>query len=389
VIPAAYLASEYDVIVVGARPAGAGTALLLAREGRRVLVVERGQYGTDTTSTHALMRAGVMQLARWGVLPAIDAAGTPPVRSATFVYGDDAMTVPVKPRDGVAALYAPKRTVLDRAIVDMATAVGVHVAYGTRLSDVLRRQDGRVIGAVLRADSGHVLCVRARWVVGADGLRSTVAQLVDAPVTRAGAASTANVFGYWSGVPVDGYRWYYRPGLSAGAIPTNDGQTCIFASVPTSRFSTVFRGNVDHGYRQVLDEVAPDLMGPLARASRVGTLRGVAGVPAFLRRAAGPGWALVGDAAYFKDPITAHGITDALVEAEHLARAILTGTDAALDTYVVDRDRRVAGVFDVTERIAAFDWTLEDARVLHKQLARAMADEVTDLEAFTREGAAA
>jgi choline dehydrogenase-like flavoprotein len=95
---------RYDVIVVGARPAGAGTALLLARQGARVLLIDRGQYGSDTLSTHALMRGGVLQLLRWGVLPRIVAAGTPPVTQATFIYGDDALAVQVKPRDGVKAL---------------------------------------------------------------------------------------------------------------------------------------------------------------------------------------------------------------------------------------------------------------------------------------------
>ena len=107
--------SRYDVVVVGARPAGAGTALLLARQGARVLMIDRGRYGADTLSTHALMRGGVLQLARWGVLPRIVEAGTPPVGTATFIYGDESLEVAVKPSDGVDALYAPRRTVLDRA----------------------------------------------------------------------------------------------------------------------------------------------------------------------------------------------------------------------------------------------------------------------------------
>ena len=379
------LASAYDAIVIGARPAGAGTALLLARLGLRVLVIDRGQYGTDTLSTHALMRAGVLQLSRWGVLPRIIAAGTPAVRSATFIYGNETLRVPIKPRDGVEALYAPRRTVLDREIAYVAMDAGVTFSYGTVLVDLLRNSQERVCGIVARRESGETVSIRAAIVVGADGLRSKLARLVDTCVTRQGAGAAANVFGYWSGVPADGYRWYFREGLSAGAIPTNDGLTCIFASVPSHRFAEVFRDDLYRGYLSVLAVVAPDIALAMRGEARVGTLRGWSGQPGFLRRATGPGWALVGDAAYFKDPLTAHGITDALVEAEYLARAIATGRDAALAAYALDRDRRASELFAITDRIASFEWTLDEARALHMQLASAMSDEVTALGAFTGE----
>jgi len=371
--------ADYDAIVVGARPAGAATALLLARRGLRVLVVDRGRYGTDTLSTHALMRAGVLQLLRFGVLPGIAEHAAPPIRSASFIYGDDEMRVPVKPRDGVDALCAPRRTILDRAIVDVAADAGVHFSYGTAVVDVMRESGGRVSGVVVKRESGETRSLRAGLVIGADGARSTIAPLVQADVTRKAHASAATVFGYWSDVPVDGYRWYFRPGLSAGAVPTNHGLTCVFASVPSRRFAEVFRDNPQRGYRRVLAEVAPDLTPALRVEASAGSLRGWPGQPGYLRRAAGPGWALVGDAAYFKDPITAHGITDALVEADYLSDAVARGTDEALRDYELDRDRRVETIFDVTDRIASFDWTLDEVRQLHKQLSKAMSDEVTAL----------
>src|SRR6187397_2105053 len=117
-------ASEYDVVVIGARCAGAATAMLLARAGHRVLVLDRGRYGTDTLSTHALMRGAVIQLHRWGILPAVIAAGTTPVRQATFFYGDESVSVSITSRDGVDALYAPRRYVLDRLLVDAASGAG-------------------------------------------------------------------------------------------------------------------------------------------------------------------------------------------------------------------------------------------------------------------------
>jgi 2-polyprenyl-6-methoxyphenol hydroxylase-like FAD-dependent oxidoreductase len=373
---------DYDVAIVGARPAGAATALLLARQGLRVLVVDRGRYGTDTLSTHALMRAGVLQLQRFGVLPGIVQHDTPAVRSASFIYGDDEIHVPVKPRDGVDALYAPRRTILDRAIVDVAADAGVHFSYGTAIVDVARASDGRVSGVVVKRDTGETRNIRTGLVIGADGVHSAIAPLVQADVTRRAAASAATVFGYWADVPVDEYRWYFRPGLSAGAFPTNNGLTCVFASVPARRFAEVFRGNPEAGYRRVLTEVAPDLTPVLRGAKPAASLRGWPGLPGYLRRAAGPGWALVGDAAYFKDPSTAHGITDALVEADYLSHAVARGTDEALRDYERDRDRRVATIFEVTDQIASF----EEVRGLHKQLAKAMSDEVTILEARIGEG---
>ena len=328
------------MVVVGARVAGAGVALLLARHGLRVLVVDKGRHGTDTLSTHALMRGGVLQLARWGLLPGIVAAATPPVRRATFLYGTERLAVEVKPRDGVDALYAPRRTVLDRLLVDAAIEAGVEVSYGVWVNEVTRRPDGRVGGLRLRGHDGWEQPVDAALVIGADGVRSTIARLVGSAITRQDDRAAANVFGYWSNLPVDGYRWYYQPGSSVGAIPTNDGLTCLFASVPADRFGDCFTGDVAGGYRRVLDDAGADLADLLRDARPAGPLRGFAGVPAFFRRSAGPGWALVGDAAYFKDPITAHGITDALIDAEHLARAVVAGGERALADYDTGRRQR-------------------------------------------------
>src|SRR5262249_46031345 len=132
------LADEYDAVVVGARAAGATTAMLLAREGRRVLVVDRGGYGSDTLSTHALMRAGVLHLARWGLLGRIQASGAPLVSRTVFHYDDEVVDVPIAPRGNVPGLYAPRRTVLDPVLVDAAVAAGADVRYRVRLADLVR-----------------------------------------------------------------------------------------------------------------------------------------------------------------------------------------------------------------------------------------------------------
>ncbi|MDP1569190.1 MAG: FAD-dependent monooxygenase [Vicinamibacterales bacterium] len=380
------LAPRYDAVIIGARCAGAATARLLARAGLRVLVADRGRHGTDTLSTHALMRAGVLQLHRWGVLPAIQAAGTPVVRRATFTYGADQLPVPIKPRDGVEGLYAPRRRVLDRVLVDAALAAGAVVEYGLRLIDLLRSLDGRVVGAVLLSEDGRAYRVETPLVIGADGVRSTVAHLVDAPVTRAGHAAAGVVYGYWARLPVDGYRWYFQSGASAGAIPTNDEETCVFAVTPADRFAEVFRGDVAAGYRRVIAEAAPELVERLRAAELRGTFHGFPGLPGYFRRSAGPGWALVGDAGCFKDPITAHGITDALIAAELLATAVVAGSDAALAQYEASRNAMATPIFDVTERIASFAWTLAEVRGLHRTLSEEMAREVTAMAAHNAAG---
>ncbi len=191
-----------DVIVVGARCAGAATAMLLARSGLRVTVVERGRYGTDTLSTHVLMRAAVVRLHRWGLLPAIAEAGTPPITRVSFRYGGDEISLAIKPRDGVEALYAPRRTLLDRVLVDAALEAGATVIYGSRVSGLIVAAGGRVEGVVASGEDGGVLRLKAEVVVGADGLRSTVASLAGASTYRAGRHATGVIYAYWQDLGV-------------------------------------------------------------------------------------------------------------------------------------------------------------------------------------------
>ena len=367
--------SRFDVVIVGARCAGAATAMLLARSGHRVLLVDRGRYGTDTLSTHALMRGAVMQLHRWNVLPAVIAAGTPPVRRATFFYGDEAVSVPIAPRDGIDALYAPRRYVLDQLLVDAASAAGAEVVYGVRITGLQRSDGGRVTGAVLEDENGGVHRVTARVVVGADGLQSAVARLVNAPTYRVGQHATGTIYGHWGVCNVDGYGWYFVPGISAAAIPTNSGQVCISISVPSRQFRRLFAHQSDSAFRRLLAQVAPQLAAQVNVAGEA-RLRGFPGHLGYFRQAYGPGWALVGDAGYFKDPLTAHGITDALRDAELLARAIDEGSADALAEYQEQRDAVSVELFEATDAIASFTWNLNSVRVLHEALAKAMSREV-------------
>ena len=370
---------RYDVIVVGARAAGAATAMLLARRGMRVLAVDRGGYGTDTLSTHALMRAGVLQLVRWGLLERLEAEGTPRVQRTVFHYEDEVLDIPIKPRHGVPALFAPRRTVLDRILVDAAAEAGAEVRHRVRLEDLVGGDDGRVEGVHLQDEQGATRIVHSDLVIGADGLRSTVAALVGGSITRQARHAAATFYGYWSGLEVDGYHWYWGRGAGAGAIPTNDGLVLLFAGVGARRFAAEVRGNVPGAYHRLLAEVAPELAEQMAAAHLVGSLHGFAGHPGYLRRPWGPGWALVGDAAYFKDPITAHGISDALRDAELLADAVARGTEEALRQYESYRDALSTGLLEVTDRIAAFEWNHAELKELHHALSDEMKNEVTAL----------
>jgi flavin-dependent dehydrogenase len=378
------LRPEYDVVIVGARAAGAATAMLLARAGLRVLAVDRGHEGTDTLSTHALMRAGVLQLHRWGLLDRVTAAGTPVIRRATFHYGEEAVPIDIKARDGVEGLYAPRRTVLDPILVEAARAAGAQVEHELALVDLLADAAGRVHGAVLGRSDGRLERVQARLVIGADGMRSRVAALVRAPAERAGKHASAVIYGHWSGLRVDGYHWYYRPGVSAGAIPTNDGRTCVFIAISPARYRTGVSAGLDPLYQTALAEAAPGLAAAVTRSELERKLHPFPGAPGFMRRAWGAGWALVGDAGYFKDPLTSHGITDALRDAELLARAIVAADEGALAAYQAARDEASLGLFEVTDRIASLAWDLDQAKSDHHLLARHMAGEAEMLLGLDR-----
>jgi menaquinone-9 beta-reductase len=374
-------AERYDAIVIGARCAGASTALLLARQGMSVLLLDRDRYGADTLSTLAMMRAGVLQLHRWGLLDALRARGTPALPRTSFVYGDEKITVPIKPRDGVEALFAPRRTILDPLLADAAAAAGADVRHGPRLVDLMR-EGNRVVGAVIEDRERALHPVRAGIVIGADGFHSSVARLVRAETYREGPDFCGVVYTFWRGLENDGTYWFYRPGVSVGIIPTNDGHSGIFTAMPAGRFTAEIQKDMDAGFRRLVAECVPELARKLAAMTPSERFRGFPGLKGHFRQSHGPGWALVGDAGYFKDPITAHGISDSLRDAELLARAIGRGTEQALAGYQSTRDELSRELFEVTGEIARFEWDLETVRALHLRLSRAMSAEVEALVAL-------
>jgi flavin-dependent dehydrogenase len=368
----ATIGQRYDVVIVGGRCAGAATAMLLARAGAKVLLVDRQQYGSDTVSTHALMRAGVLQLGRWGLLDRLLAAGTPLVTATTFHYGTEAIRVDIPPKYGVDGLCAPRRTILDRILVDAARDAGAETRHGVSLSDLRFDRSGRATGVYLKDAAGGERFVHCGTVVGADGRRSVVARRVGARSYVEGTGASGSVYGYYEGLPADGFHWYFHNGVAAGTIPTNGDRHCVFVSVPQEAFAATFRGGLEGGFRKAATANSPRLYDDISRARLVGRLRGFSGGAGYLRQAHGAGWALVGDAGYFKDPLTAHGISDALRDAELLARALLRDCPRALERYQEERDTLSRPLFDATDAIATFKWDLDEVRQHHVRLSNAM-----------------
>jgi 2-polyprenyl-6-methoxyphenol hydroxylase-like FAD-dependent oxidoreductase len=352
--------SEHDVIVVGGRCAGAATALLLARQGHDVLVLERGQMPSDTLSTHAISRGGVVQLDRWGLLDDVVGSGAPRVTSTEYhLPGHAPIVRPVGLRAGVDFLLAPRRFVLDEILLDAARAAGATVATRMTVTGVTRTPDGRVDGVTVREFSGEVRTVRARMVIGADGVRSRIARAVGAPVLDARAADGAAHYTYVDGLDGDGFEMHAAERGFAGVFRTHDDQANVWMSVPADRALHGSHSRED-AFLDLLASIAPTLAERVRAAEIVAPVRGEIGLPNHVLQPAGPGWALVGDAGYHRDPITGHGITDAFRDAELLARhlgCVLAGrTDeaAAMAGYRADRDRAIAGIFDVTTQLAAF-----------------------------------
>ena len=371
-----------DAVIVGARCAGAATALLLARAGRAGAAgrQRRVRLGHDVDARADARRhpatASLGSVARHRGMPAHRRC-TPP-RSATH---EQDITVPIEPKFGVSALYAPRRALLDRILVDAAADSGAEVRYGVRVDDVIIDDRGRVRGITAVA-GGTRQRIDADIVIGADGLHSTIAQRVGAARVVEGRHSTGVLYSYWEGLPVDGYYWRFQTGASIGAIPTNHGATCVFAAVPSGRFRAESHGDAASAYRRLIREASAVFDARLDEARRVEPVRGFGGHVGFIKRSIGPGWALVGDAGYFKDPLTAHGITDALRDGELLARAIVQGTIDAFTDYETTRHDLSRRMFEITDEIASFSWTDDEVQSLHRAFSSEMSREVRALAAL-------
>jgi 2-polyprenyl-6-methoxyphenol hydroxylase-like FAD-dependent oxidoreductase len=347
---------RYDVIVVGARIAGAATALLLARHGMRVLAVDRVSFPSDTISSHQLQVPGAARLHQWGLLERLTAAGTPPVRQVRFDAGGGLVLDGQFPAmAGVGALLSPRRTLLDSILVDAARESGAEVRENFRVTQLTTSGD-RVTGVRGAARGGPVVTETASLVIGADGKRSLVAAAVGARPYRERPARTFASYSYWAGVPVSRGELYLRPGRAAAVFPTNDDLTMVYVAAPMTEFASA-RADLEGHYLRALD-----LCGNLGERARSGSraerLRTTPDQPNTFRRPSGPGWALVGDAGVVMDSVSAQGMTSALRDADYLAAAVIAGLsgrqplDAALREHHRRRDQAIRGMYDFTVRLA-------------------------------------
>ncbi|HET8627966.1 MAG TPA: NAD(P)/FAD-dependent oxidoreductase [Thermomicrobiales bacterium] len=357
----------YDAIVVGARCAGAPAAMLPARGGYRVLLVDRGAFPSDIMSTHYIHETGTARLAAWGLLERAVASNCPPISTVTVDFGPFALTGAPPAADG-APHYAicPRRTALDTILVEAAMAAGAELRERFTVDGLLWDGD-RVAGIRGHARGGALVAERARVVIGADGLRSVVARGVAAATYRATPPLTCGYYAYWSGVPLPGAALFPRAGHRVFAFPTNDGLTCIAAQWPHAEFHAV-RADIAGNFAATLDEVSP----PFAEAVRAGWREerfvGTADLPNFFRASHGPSWALVGDAGYHQDPNTGQGITNAFRDAELLADALAAGLagaaplDAALADYERRRNEAATPYYDYSLERASLQPPTEQAR---------------------------
>ena len=350
----------HDAIVIGARCAGSSTAMLLARKGYKVLLVDRATFPSDTMSTHVVKSPGGAKLKNWGLLDkVVAAANCPPIPKITLDFGPFSLTGSAPPADGVSVDYSPRRIQLDKVLVDAAVEAGVELREAFTVEEILT--DGeRVDGIRGHARGGESITEKARIVVGADGQHSILARKVGAPAYNEKPALACYYYTYWSGVPLDGAMICPRDGRVVIAFPSNDNAACILIGWRNSEFQE-YRSDIEGNYLKTLNLV-PELAERVhAGGRREERFVGTADLPNFFRKPYGSGWALVGDAGLHKDPITAQGITDAFRDAELLAEAIDIGfsgaysLDDALAAYEQNRNEAATPIYELTCQLASLD----------------------------------
>jgi len=330
----------YDAVIVGGRCAGATTALLLARAGLDVLLVDRARFPSDTLSTHFIWPRGAGVLERAGLLGPLEATGCPPIREVGYSHEQVALTFTLP-----AAAWCARRTHLDALLVRAAVAAGAELLEGAAI-EALLWTGGRVAGVRVNGRS-----LTAEGVVGADGRHSSVARLLGAGTLAAEPAQTCGYYAYWQGPERDRAEFHLGRGQLVYAWPTHDGLTLIYAGLEHTR-GPEFRADIERTYRALVESV-PALAGWLQRANRAETFRGTLGEPSYRRRPVGPGWALIGDAACHRDPTAGMGISEALLDAELLSAELIAGFDEgvvaqALAEYRRRRDPETVRVYELS-----------------------------------------
>jgi 2-polyprenyl-6-methoxyphenol hydroxylase-like FAD-dependent oxidoreductase len=352
------MTQSFDAIVVGARCGGAPTAMLLARKGYRVLLVDRATFPSDTVSTHFIHAPGVAALERWGLRNALAATGCPPISLYSFDFGP--FTIAGSPRaiDGVDVAYCPRRTVLDTLLVHAAADAGVEVREAFTVDDVLI-EDGAVVGITGKARGGSAVAEHARIVIGADGRNSSVAKAVQPEQYNEKPAVGPAFYSYWSGVGSSGFEVAVRERCGMAAFPTHDDLTLVIVGLTDEDFNAA-RGDVEPTFLRMVD-MAPALGERVRSGTREERFHAASDLAGYFRKPYGAGWALVGDAGYHLHPITAQGITDAFLDAERLSEALdaafaeRSTIDAAMADYQTSRDEHAIAMYEMTFEFAQLD----------------------------------
>ncbi len=308
----------WDVVVVGARCAGATTALRFARSGRSVRLLDRAPAGSDTLSTHVLVPPAIARLDDLSLLDTVHATGAPPVHSILWEFEGERHPRPIKSQHGY--LLCVRRAALDPLLVGAAARAGVTVRHGATVEDLVW-EDGRVAGIRLRAALDGSSEERARMVVGADGRHSIVARLAAEPEYNTVNSESGAIYAYFRGVGPsaagpDVLQFASGPGCDALCCPCDGDLHVVLLIVSANEFATL-SGQGAEAYVARLRTIPP-LAARLDMAERVSTLYRASPreLRGFFRRPFGPGWALVGDAGYHAHPAPANGIADALRAAE-------------------------------------------------------------------------
>ena len=357
----------YDSIVVGARAAGSPTAMLLARAGHRVLLLDKAHFPSDTMSTHFLAVSATEQLDRWGLLAAVRTSGCPMIEKITWEFEGTYFETPFPPIEGMRECYAPRRYVLDEILVRGAKDAGVELREGFVVRELVTEGD-RVVGIRGRDAEGHDREERARIVIGADGRNSLVAREVGASQYHESPPSTFIYYSYFSNLESHSIEVYTDPGLAIVVFPTHNDQTAISVSRPHAEFRE-FKRDIEGNFARAVERY-PRLATRFSDAKREEPFKGTSVLPHFLRVPRGDGWALVGDAGLYRDPLGGPGIPDAFRDAEHLAEAIDAGLrgvepiDAALERFHRERDAVAIPVLGLIAQIAALEPAPEPLRSL-------------------------
>lgn len=347
----------YDAIIVGARCAGAATAMLLAQRGHRVLLVDRAALPSDLPQGHFIHRDGPRRLQRWGLLDRVVASHCPAVDVQLLDFGDFPLVARDLVVDGVAWGYGPRRKVFDQILLEAAMAAGVEVR-DRFLVETFATDGSRITGIVGRGlPDGRPSTEMARVTVGADGRRSLLARAVRAAEYDTAPPLLCYYFSYWSGVEHEGFEGYYRSSNAVFSHPTSDGLHAVFVGWPMSELPAV-RSDIERQFRTVL-RTCGDLGERLDAARREERFYGATDLPNFYRVPFGGGWALVGDAGHHKDPWLALGMSDALRDAEFLAdalHAVFAGADeqSTMEAYQRRRDEASRGDYRQNLFLASF-----------------------------------